>query len=169
MPRVTFKALLHRYGAKGEKTGWTYINIPPECAEAMKPGMRKSFRVNGLLDAHPIQSAALMPNGDGTFFLAINATMRKAIRKEEGAEVAVALEPDDALFTIPPELAEALDDDPAAKENFFAMTPGTQRYYANWLHGVKSPELRMERLVHCVMALGKGLSFGEMVRAMRSN
>lgn len=30
---VTFKAMLQKFGSKGEKTGWTYIDIPKKIAQ----------------------------------------------------------------------------------------------------------------------------------------
>ncbi len=91
-----FTALLQRFDEKGEKTGWTYIEIPIDISEALKPGQKKSFRVKGKLDNYPIEHVALVPMGDGQFIMAINATMRRGIRKEEGASVQVAIEVDDS-------------------------------------------------------------------------
>ncbi|RYF59698.1 MAG: DUF1905 domain-containing protein, partial [Cytophagaceae bacterium] len=95
---ISFKSLLLKFGQNGEKTGWTYIEIPLDLTETLKPGQRTSFRVKGTLDAHPIRQIALLPMGDGTFILVVNATMRRAIRKEEGASVQVMLEVDDEPF-----------------------------------------------------------------------
>jgi hypothetical protein len=33
---------LKRFAQQGEKTGWTYIEIPADIAQALKPGMKHS-------------------------------------------------------------------------------------------------------------------------------
>lgn len=45
MKAVQFIATIHRFESKGEKTGWTYIEIPVDIAQQLKPGNKKSFRV----------------------------------------------------------------------------------------------------------------------------
>ena len=91
---VTFKAVLQKFGKKGEKTGWTYIDIPEKIARKLKPNCKKSFRVKGKIDEHCIKEIALTPMGDGNFILAVNASIRKAIKKIEGAFVKVNMEED---------------------------------------------------------------------------
>ena len=76
---VQFSAVLKKFKDKGEKTGWTYIDVPGKITEMLKPGNKKSFRVKGKLDNHSINGVALLPMGGGEFIMAINAEMRKAI------------------------------------------------------------------------------------------
>ena len=78
---VTFKAMLQKFGSMGEKTGWTYIDIPEKIAQNIKPGFKKTFRVKGKIDEHCIKGLALTPMGDGNFILAVNASIRKVIEK----------------------------------------------------------------------------------------
>lgn len=47
---LTFDAKINRFQEKGEKTGWTYIEIRPDQAEILNPGIKKSFRVKGFID-----------------------------------------------------------------------------------------------------------------------
>jgi len=44
---IQFIVTIHRFEKQGEKTGWTYIEIPVDIAEKLKPGSKKSFRVLG--------------------------------------------------------------------------------------------------------------------------
>ena len=39
---VEFTATLEKFGKKGEKTGWTYIEIPADVAQEIKPGNKKT-------------------------------------------------------------------------------------------------------------------------------
>src|SRR5690606_15011371 len=52
---VEFNTEILQFEEKGEKTGWTYIEVPAGIAGQLKPGMRKSFRVKGLLDGFAIE------------------------------------------------------------------------------------------------------------------
>ena len=86
---VRFTATIHRFGQQGEKTGWTYVEIPADLAQKMKPGNRKEFKAKGKLDKHPIERISLLPMGGGKFILVLNAQLRKAIGKKHGAMVKV--------------------------------------------------------------------------------
>lgn len=58
---VSFKALLQKFGSNGEKTGWTYFNIPAIIAQQLKPAYKKSFRVKGKIDNHQIKAVFFRP------------------------------------------------------------------------------------------------------------
>ena len=34
---IQFTTTIHKFGVKGEKTGWTYIEIPADLAQQLKP------------------------------------------------------------------------------------------------------------------------------------
>ena len=165
----TFTAILRKFDQKGEKTGWTYIDIPLDVTEAIKPGQKTSFRVKGTLDNVPINLVALMPMGksgdvEGGFIMPINATMRRGIRKEAGATVRVNLELDDSPMPISADLLACLDDDPTAQAHFQTLTRGHQAYFSNWIDEAKTTETRTKRLTQAVMGLGMGMDFSQMIR-----
>lgn len=160
----TFKTVLQKFGEKGEKTGWTYIAIPVAVTEAIKPGQKTSFRVRGLLDAFPLSQVAVLPMGDGGFIIPINAAMRQGIRKEAGATVQVSLEFDDSPMPLSAELILCLDDAPDALTYFQTLSPGHQRYFANWIDDAKTPDTKTKRLTQAMQGLSMGLGFGEMIR-----
>src|SRR5688572_33363147 len=108
---VTFTTILKKFGSKGEKTGWTYIEIPEKTANLLKPGSRTSFRVKGKIDDYNISGVATIPMGDGDFIIAVNAEMRKGLRKQSGAKVTVKLQEDKQPFTISPMLLASLEDE----------------------------------------------------------
>jgi uncharacterized protein YdeI (YjbR/CyaY-like superfamily) len=58
--------------------------------------------------------------------------------------VRVELDPDD--LDLPPELVEALDDDPQLAEAFAGLTPGRRRGWAIQIGGAKKPETRRSRI-----------------------
>ena len=44
MAMIQFTVTIHRFEKQGEKTGWTYIEIPSDIAQKLKPGNKKSFQ-----------------------------------------------------------------------------------------------------------------------------
>lgn len=165
----TFTTLLLQFGEQGEKTGWTYISIPRPIADQIRAGTRKSFRVRGKLDEFAFSGVALLPMGDGNFILAVNATMRRGIRKIKGARVRVQIEEDrDYIPPRSPEFMECLKEDPQAL-NFFKRLPGShQHYYFRWIEGAKTKSTKVRRICLAIRGLSSRMSFSEMIRWSRS-
>jgi hypothetical protein len=165
----TFTTILQKFDEKGEKTGWTYIDIPLDVTEAMKPGQKTSFRVKGTLDNFPINLVALLPMGrsgdlEGGFIMPINAAMRRGIRKEAGATVRVDLEVDNSPMPLSADLLACLDDDPVAKAHFQTLSRGHQIYFSNWIEDAKTTVTKTKRLTQAVMGLAMSMDFGQMIR-----
>ena len=116
--RIQFTTTILQFGTKGEKTGWTYIEIPADLAQQLKPGNKKEFKVKGKLDKHTINRLSVLPMGGGIFILPLNANLRKAIAKKKGAMLQVSLQEDKSDFVFNPDFIECLADDPFAKSFF---------------------------------------------------
>lgn len=84
---VTYTTCIKKFDKQGEKTGWTYVEIPAEIASKLKPNNKKSFRVKGKLDAHEIAGVSLLPMGGGDFILPLNNSIRKSNCKMKGAQL----------------------------------------------------------------------------------
>ena len=166
---VRFTATLKRFDSNGEKTGWTYIDIPSELSQQIKPGQKQTFRVKGKIDQHPIAGVALMPIGGGNFILTVNATMRKAIKKQKGATVQVQLSEDKAEIKPPAELVECLSEEPEALNFFQSLTKGHQNYFTKWIESAKTETTRSKRIADTVIALSKKMDFGSMIRSLKKN
>ncbi|MDR6560399.1 MULTISPECIES: YdeI/OmpD-associated family protein [unclassified Arcicella] len=164
---ITFTALLQKFDKKGEKTGWTYFEIPADIAQQIKADTRVSFRVKGKIDNFSIKLTALIPMGEGDFILPINATIRKGIRKTEGATVQVSLEEDKSELTINAELLLCLEDDEKASKAFHAMPKSHQFYYSKWIESAKTIETKTKRISMTVQSLSMGMDYGQMLRHFR--
>jgi len=162
---VKYTTLILKFEKQGEKTGWTYIEIPADVAGKLKPGNKKSFRVKGKLDNYSFQKTSLLPMGKGSFILPINAAIRKAIGKKQGAMLFVQIEEDKSDFVFNPDFMDCLADEPAALK-FFKQQPGShQKYFSKWVDSAKTDVTKAKKIAMAVNALAKGLGFVEMIRA----
>ncbi len=166
---VSFSTIIHRFDKKGEKTGWTYIEIPADIANSLKPKNKMSFRVKGLLDDFPIAQVALIPMGDGIFILPLNASIRKGIRKKEGAMLLVKLEEDKSPILLDSDFTMCLEDDELAKDFFKTLTKSHQQYFSKWIASAKTDETKAKRIAMTINALSKKMGYPEMIRANKAN
>jgi hypothetical protein len=162
---VSFTTTIQRFDKKGEKTGWTYIEISASRASQMKPKTKVSFRVRGTLDSYEIKQVALMPMGDGNFIMPINGAMRKAIGKRHGDKLKVTLELDTRKIVLSPDLMACLRDDPAALAAFKKLPGSHQKYYSRWVESARTPATKTKRIVMAVTSLSRKMNFSEMMRA----
>lgn len=165
---ITFSAILQKFDEHGDKTGWTYIEIPVDIAEQLNPNDKKAFRVKGKLDNYAIQGVGLIPAGGGKYLLAVNADMRKGIKKNKGAMVKVQLAADKP-YELSGELLECLADEPEALEFFNSLPRAHQNYFSKWIESAKTEATRSKRIAMTVSATAKKWGFGEMIRASKQN
>jgi hypothetical protein len=166
---VQYTTTIRKFDKQGEKTGWTYIEVPVDIAEKIKPNNKKSFRVKGKLDNFKIAGIALLPMGGGAFIMAINGTMRKGIGKRNGAMVNVQLTEDKSDFVFNKDFMDCLADEPAAIE-FFKTLPGShQRYFSKWIDDTKTEPTKTKRIAQAVSSLSKKMGFTEMMRSLKKN
>lgn len=165
---ISFSAIIQQFDKKGSMLGWTYIQVPQDIAEQLQPGSRKTFRVKGRIDAVAIKGVALVPMGDGSFILPLNATIRKQILKKKAAKVDVSIAVDKAIPEIPAALKECLEDEPRAMAYFMQLNLGHRNYFIKWIEGVKSEMLQAKRIAQTIDALILKQSFAEMIRANKA-
>lgn len=149
----------------GEKTGWTYLEVPAEIAVKLKPGQKTSFRVKGKLDDFPIKQIALIPMGEGDFIMAVNSAMRKGIGKKQGAQVMVNIALDESAFKFSQDFISCLEDEPKAFAHFKTLTPGHQKYFSKWIDSAKTIETKSKRIAMALKALSEKMGYPEMIRA----
>lgn len=170
MCMIQYATLIKKYKDMGEKSGWSYVDIPQHIANELKPGCRTSFRVKGKIDEVSVAGIALVPMGEGDFILPLKLSLRKSLKKEKGAIVALLLEEDkDFKIEMPEDLHDCLSEQPHLLENFLKQAKSHQNYYIKWINEAKTEPTRIKRLAQTVQAMDRGYDFGEMIRSNKQN
>jgi hypothetical protein len=164
---IEFKAIIRRFHQHGEKSGWTYIEIPVEVSDQINPGVKTAFRVKGKLNSYSYEWISTIPMGEGQFIIAINAEMRKGIRKQIGESLTVLMTLDNQEKPLSETFITCLEDEPAALDYFKSLPKGHQRYFSNWIESAKTDTTKTKRIAQAVNALAIKLGFSEMVRMNR--
>ena len=164
---ISFTTIIKQFGKQGEKTGWTYIDVPADQASQLKQNNRLGFRVKGKLDAYRFEGLALIPMGKGDFILPLNATIRKQIHKGKGAMLKVQLAEDKKPYVLNADLMASLDDEPAARKHFDSLSNSHRNYFSKWIDSAKTEETKIKRIAMAVNALMKGWGYPEMLRARK--
>jgi hypothetical protein len=165
---ITFSTKIKRFASKGEKTGWSYIEISETNANKINPGCRKSYRVKGLLDSFKIQKTAILPMGDGGFILPMNADIRKGTGKAAGDAIKVSLALDERPLLLNGDFMQCLKDDARAYEFFQSLPKGHQSYFSKWIESAKTDSTKTKRITMAVIALAQRQGYSEMIRANKT-
>lgn len=165
---VTFNVEIEKYEANGEKTGWSYVFIPQEIAIQIKANNRRSFRVKGLIDEVVVNGLSLIPIKEDGFILALNQSLRKALKKEVGVKVELTLAFDaDFEIEMPEDLELCLVQEDELLSIFLTLPKSHRNYFINWLNTAKTEITRTKRLIMIVDAMAKKYDFGTMIRTAK--
>jgi len=149
---------LEKWPGKG---GWTYAAVP-----GIPQNPKNPFgwvQVRGRIDDIEFENVKLMPMGNGQLFFPVNAALRKKIGKQAGDWVKLDLEPDDSVFTVPIEIMQCLEDNPAERKKFTTLSEGEQRKLSHWVYAVKSAEMREARIVALLNGLASNYTVTEII------
>lgn len=164
---ISFSSTIDKFAEQGEKTGWTYITIPKAVAEKINPGVKKSYRVKGKIDAYPVEKMALIPMGKGDFIVPLNAAIRKAIGKRKGATVKLQFTVDNSPILPPAELIECLQDEPEALKYFNGLPQSHRNYFTKWIESAKTEPTKTKRIALVIKTMIRKMDFGAMLREER--
>lgn len=118
-------------------------------------------RVVCMLNGSKPFQCALMPKGDGAFFINVNKKLRDQLRIKVGTPLEVVLWKDDSEYGLPmpEELEELLQQDEEGHRLLHALTPGKLRTMLYYVGSPKTSETRLARAVavveHLKMMQGK--------------
>lgn len=132
----------------------TGIQVPDEVVGALGSGKRPAVKVtvNGYSYRSTVASMG------GVFMISLSAEHRAGAGVGGGDEVEVDLELDSAPreVTVPPELAAALDAEPAARATFDGLSYSNKSWHVLQVTGAKTEETRQRRIARSVEALKQG-------------
>jgi len=122
------------------------VYAPPEVQAELLAHQRPRVRISGEVEGLPV-NLAWQPSGDGRLYLMIGADLRSALRLALGDTVTVRFNiADPSEVVVPPELAEALAQEPFYAHLWERLTPGRKRALAQLIAGARSSAARGRRL-----------------------
>ena len=132
----------------------TGIRVPDEVIEALGSGKRPAVKVT--INGFTYRSTVAVVSGD--YMVGVSAENRAGAGVAGGDVVDVDIELDTAPreVTVPPELAAALDAEPAARRTFDALSPSNKGWHAQQVTGAKTDETRQRRIAKSIDALREG-------------
>lgn len=132
----------------GNATG---VEIPPEVMQALGPDRRPLIAVT--INGHTWRSRVALLRGQ--CLVGISAAQRAAsgIAEGDSVEVDITHDAEPRIVPEPPDLAQALDDDPAARAAFDRLPYGLRRKHVTAIEAAKSPEVRQRRIAKLVATL----------------
>lgn len=138
----THQATLARFNSKL----WHFhILVPSRVAGPL--GQGGSRRVVCTINHTITFQCALMHDGDGGFFININAAIRNKLNLREGDTVTYTLSEDDSEYglNMPIEFQELLHQDPEGDTLFQRLTPGKKRTLIYMVTTPKSADIRIRK------------------------
>ncbi len=141
-------------------------------AKIAKPFLQDNSRVLCSINSDEAFQGALLPKGDGDFYIILNKERRKKYKVEIGDALSVSLEKDNSKYglPVPEEFEELLYQDPEGNEVFHSLTMGKQRSLIYIIGKPKSQQKRIEKgivvLNYLKKAQGK-LDFKELNQAFK--
>ena len=112
--------------------------------------------VRGTVNGTPFRTTVAVYGG--RYLIGFNKELRAEAGIELGDEVEVVLEHDDEprVVEVPPELADALAEDGAAKATYDALSYTHRREYAEWIAEAKREDTRERRAAKAIEMLRAG-------------
>ena len=124
-----------------------HLTVPDEVVQYFLE--QKIKRVQCTLNGQYEFQCALMPKGNGTYFININSEIRKKFRLRIGTPVQVKLVEDKSQYgmPMPEELQEIFNIDDEASHFFHSLTPGKQRSLLYIIGKPKSSDVRLKKAI----------------------
>lgn len=125
----------------------SHIPVPKAIAKKFKEAGIKRFTCK--IDDFPPFSCAIMPNGNGSYFILMNKEKVKKWKLNFGQSLNVGLISDHSEFgmEVAEEFQVLLDEDIEFKQYFMKLTPGKQRNLLYLVSKIKSSDIKIEKSV----------------------
>lgn len=130
------------------------FQVPPEVVEALGAGKRPPVKVT--INGYTYRNTVAVMGG--AYMIGVSSEHRGPAGVTGGEDVDIDLELDTAPreIAVPPELAAALDADPAAKATFERLSYSNKSWHTLQVTGTSNPETRARRIEKSVAALREG-------------
>ncbi|CCH52617.1 hypothetical protein BN8_01630 [Fibrisoma limi BUZ 3] len=143
----SFDTRIERFTIKG---GIHYIDVPDDVARQFttKGYSRVICSINDAIEYH----CALMPKGNGLFFISVGPPIRKKAGLVLGQAVKATIRRDDSPYgqAMPEELEELLAIDDEGNRRFHELTPGQQRGIMYYVSSAKGVQTRIDRAIRMI-------------------
>jgi hypothetical protein len=130
-----------------------YIHVEVKTASRIKSGRRKPIPVLVRINGQPREPwrVNLMPRGDGSFYLYLHSSIRKATATKAGDRVMVELSFDESYragsgYAVPPWFRAALRRNRRARDAWEALIPSRKKEILRYFAALKSPAARARNL-----------------------
>jgi uncharacterized protein DUF1905/bacteriocin resistance YdeI/OmpD-like protein len=138
-----------------------YVLVSAARARKIKPEWRRPLPVMIRIDGHPKKAPwriNMMPAGDGSFYLYLHESVRRASGTGVGDTVRVEIEFDAAYrggpaTALPSWFRIPLSKNAAAKRAWAALTPSRKKEIVRYLMALKSDEARERNVVRALRVL----------------
>ena len=166
---VKLKTVIKKFASKGEKTGWSYVEVNSTQANKIKKDYKRSYKVKGKLDLIEVENLAMIPMGGGAFIIPLKADMRKKLGKEKGDAIVMQLEEDTKKYQLDKELLICLKEEPVAYTNFKALPMSHQNYYSKWVESAKTDSTKAKRIGLTINGMLNKWTFAEILKNARDS
>lgn len=143
----SFESIL---GKLDSATWGLYFDIPKEVSDYFIDAGVKRFVYS--FDNGKTIHRAMLPHGDGRYFLYVNKPLMKTLGYPIGAKVVISMEEDQSTYgmPMPEELQESLEAYDQANKYFHQLTPGKQRNLIYMVSNLKRVESRVKKAIQIV-------------------
>lgn len=132
----------------------TGIVVPDEIVTALGAGKKPPVRVT--INGHTYRNTIATVSGKS--MVGVSAEHRDAAGVKGGdiVDVGIELDTEPRVVAIPPDFAEALSLDPAAREFWNGLSYSNQSRHVLSIEGAKTPETRQRRIAKAIETLQAG-------------
>jgi bacteriocin resistance YdeI/OmpD-like protein/uncharacterized protein DUF1905 len=132
----------------------TGIEVPPDVVASLGSGKQPLVRVT--INGFTYRSAVAVMGGVSMVGVSAENRAGAGVKGGDEVDVDIELDTEPRTVSVPPELAAALDADPAAKATFEKLSPSNKGWHVSQVTGTANPETRQRRIEKQIAALHAG-------------
>lgn len=136
---------------RGNTTG---IEVPPEVIESLGGNKRAPVKVT--LNGYTYRSTIGSMDGKSMISLSLENRTNAGVTGGQELDVEVVLDTEPRVVEVPPDLAAALDAEPAARATFDKISNSNKGWHVLHVTGAKTEETRRRRIEKSVATLKAG-------------